>query len=172
MTGAAEAIHVPRERVRDLLVFPSVVVSHARPLAIAVALSAVAVSLIPGLGGTTAICVLAAAAIAVLIALHVGDSRMETEDLDHYIAAAGRANGAETLPVVLVDPFEAVREDRRPRLLDALVLASTHTQIIAVTDDVEVIGVARLLEIAGSLAVEGPSLHHRATLDDVVSSAR
>jgi len=74
------------------------------------------------------------------------------------LAAARRVGpSGRTVPVVLDEPFERIRGDRKWRILDAVDRLAASVQIIYLTDDVDVLVWARARRPAGTVTLLEPS---------------
>lgn len=134
------------------------------PLALVVALAAVAAGALVAstpaqMGAALAVCVLALVARAVAgRRVSVRSSRADTDAIDGNIAAAQDATGLDDpLPVFLVDVFESLAPADKAAALDAAVRASAGGQVVIVTNDPDVVDLARFREMAGEVSVVTPS---------------
>ena len=66
-------------------------------------------------------------------------------------------HGAERFPAILDEPYSAVDSTVKPSMLELLVRASEHQQIILLTDDPEVRDWARVEAMTGALTLVEPS---------------
>lgn len=134
-----------------------------RSLALVVAIAATAVA---GLVARSTVEVAAGAGVAAvalvawLISLrrHARSaSRVDTDAIRGNIAAAQEATGVDDpLPVLVVDLFESLGSADKPAALDAVISAGEGGQVIVVTDDPEIIDLARFREMAGEVGVAEP----------------
>jgi hypothetical protein len=88
-----------------------------------------------------------------------GPGGADLEDVLLGRLAATRRVGpsAESLPVVLDDPFETVRGDRKWAVLDAVERLAASTQLIYLTNDVDVLVWARRRSSSDGISLLEPS---------------
>jgi len=104
----------------------------------------------------------------------IGMNKSSEDDGDRMTALAhaviGRLNelrtlgpGGETFPALLDDPFAGVEEALKPSLLELLVRASEHQQVVLCTEDESILEWARLEAMTGALGMVEPQADHAET---------
>lgn len=162
---AAPAMHLAGSDV-DAVGDPTPARSRVRPLAMSVAAVAIGGgALVAQTAASIGLC-LGVGILALVVALSSGRASDHGSDALDDAAIGGNIRAAqdstgltESLPVVVTGLFTSIPPRHKAAALDAAIRAGSGGQVVIVTEDRDVIDLARFREMAGEVLVVHPVAH-------------